>query len=125
MKTIAFLLSMIVSGHIFALSDRDSNAGIMYIQSITVPELLEQCLIIYPELEDPISILIYRWKEENSKLIKRGKKIFEKQCAKDGVDPDKAYRLEIDQIVKEFLLLSPQEQKEQCANFLEVLISEI
>ena len=100
------------------------NAATFYMQSLVMPPLLDKCLGIYPEMEEPIEILKAKWQEENARLIKQGEKVLKKRGKSEGWDYKARIEGEKNFLLEEFSEFDIAEQKERCAQFMAVMISE-
>ncbi len=107
-----------------ALSDRDSNAAVMYIQSVSTPALFEACKKVEPGNAARMDQTWESWLKRNKAIVARGESVVRAQAKKDGTDVDEMFRLESEAIVAELMESSVEEQRERCQYFLEVIQSE-
>lgn len=119
---VSTLLLLVAAGN--ALSDRDANAVVMFIQSVITPALFEACKAVEPEKAVEYDNTLMLWSKKHKFTVARGERVARKQAKRDGTDVDLMSKLETEAMVAELRELPKIEQLDRCKNLFEVVHSE-
>ena len=107
-----------------AVSDRDANDAVMYIQSVSTPALFEVCKVVEPESSGEYDNILSLWSKKHKYTVARGERAVRREAERDGSDVDLMLKLEIESMVSELKELPAQEQRDRCKYIMEVVRSE-
>ena len=107
-----------------APSDKDANAAAMYIQSYVTPALLGVCKVSSPEMAAEFDAALARWQETNKIAVARGEVVLREQAKLEGTDLDKFNFEQRKSMVERLKAMPVSEQRESCADILELIRDE-